>query len=264
MKKLLLILFLFCASFVQAQNPVTITQPYKFLKYVQAKDSLHVYGVLFINLHDTASTMAYARLQRAGLIQIKDSGTVYLTPHQATVLISGKVNVVDTLNMLSKYKADINTRLRSADIANKADLVGGKVPLSQMNAGLLGAVRYQSTWNASTNAPNLPSADTTKGWYYIVSTSGTQYGLTYGIGDWIISNGVAWGRVKTTAYSIMYEISVSTSGVTTFMIPFPLTDISNVFYNGYSISSAIWSGVGTTSITLNADTRVYDIIKIQN
>jgi hypothetical protein len=77
---------------------------------------------------------------------------------------------------------------------------GAKVPLSQINDAILGQVSYQGTWNASTNTPTLvnPPAATTKGEYYVVSVGGSFAGLTFEVGDWIISNGTAWEKVNNT------------------------------------------------------------------
>ncbi len=63
-----------------------------------------------------------------------------------------------------------------------------------------GTVNYKGTWNASTNNPPLsnPPVASTKGDYYVVSTAGTQFSITFGVGDWIISNGTAWEKVDLT------------------------------------------------------------------
>jgi hypothetical protein len=76
----------------------------------------------------------------------------------------------------------------------------GKVPLTQINDALLGNVNYQGLWNASTNTPTLanPPSSGTKGYYYIVSTAGTFAGISFEVGDWIISNGSAWQKVDNT------------------------------------------------------------------
>ena len=76
----------------------------------------------------------------------------------------------------------------------------GKVPLVQINDALIGNVNFQGLWNAATNTPTLvnPPAAGTKGYYYIVSTGGTFAGITFEVGDWIISNGSAWGKVDNT------------------------------------------------------------------
>ena len=40
---------------------------------------------------------------------------------------------------------------------------GGKVPVSELPAAVLGALSYQGTWDASTNTPTLTSSVGTKG-----------------------------------------------------------------------------------------------------
>jgi hypothetical protein len=76
----------------------------------------------------------------------------------------------------------------------------GKVPLVQINDALIGNVNFQGLWNASTNTPTLanPPASGTKGHYYIVSTAGTFASISFEVGDWIISDGTAWGKVDNT------------------------------------------------------------------
>jgi hypothetical protein len=76
----------------------------------------------------------------------------------------------------------------------------GKVPLTQINDALLGAVNYRGTYNAATNSPALPTVGTSnKGYYWIVSTAGTQFGLEFRVGDWIISNGSSYGKVASSS-----------------------------------------------------------------
>jgi len=63
---------------------------------------------------------------------------------------------------------------------------GGKVALQYLPSTLL---KYVSVWNASTNSPTLTNPDTTKkGNVYTVSTAGTQFGLAFSLGDWLIYN----------------------------------------------------------------------------
>jgi hypothetical protein len=72
--------------------------------------------------------------------------------------------------------------------------------LAQINDALIGNVNYQGLWNAATNNPTLvnPPSSGTKGYYYIVSTAGTFAGISFEVGDWIISNGSAWQKVDNT------------------------------------------------------------------
>lgn len=63
---------------------------------------------------------------------------------------------------------------------------GGKVPLSNLPSTLL---KYVGVWNASTNTPSLTATDLTKvSNVYVVSHSGTQFGITWKPGDWLIYN----------------------------------------------------------------------------
>ncbi|NCD00381.1 MAG: hypothetical protein EOL95_11880, partial [Bacteroidia bacterium] len=63
---------------------------------------------------------------------------------------------------------------------------GGKVPLSNLPSTLL---KYIGVWNASTNSPALTGTDTTKvGNVYTVGTAGTQFGIVWELGDWLIYN----------------------------------------------------------------------------
>jgi hypothetical protein len=81
-----------------------------------------------------------------------------------------------------------------------------------------GTVNYKGTWDASTNNPTLNSspAASTKGDYYVVSTAGTQFGITFAIGDWIISNGTAWEKVDLTdAVSSVFGRTGAVVGVST-------------------------------------------------
>lgn len=77
---------------------------------------------------------------------------------------------------------------------------GAKIPISQIPDSLIGALNYQGTWDASTNTPTLanPPSSGTKGYYYIVSVAGTQFSISFEIGDWIVSNGSAWQKVDNT------------------------------------------------------------------
>ena len=78
---------------------------------------------------------------------------------------------------------------------------GGKVPVSELPAAVLGTLSYQGTWNASTNTPTLTTSVGTKGYYYVVNVAGSTNldGITdWKIGDWAVFNGTAWQKVDNT------------------------------------------------------------------
>lgn len=59
------------------------------------------------------------------------------------------------------------------------------------------------------------------------------------------------------------EISVPNDGVVEFNLPFLVSANSLIFYNGHAIRQSEWSGVGTSILHLNLDTKLYDNITIK-
>jgi hypothetical protein len=73
----------------------------------------------------------------------------------------------------------------------------GHVPVAQIPASVQGALDYQGSWNAATNAPVLTSGTGTKGMFYTVSVAGSTAldGITqWNVGDHAAFNGVAWEK----------------------------------------------------------------------
>jgi hypothetical protein len=105
---------------------------------------------------------------------------------------------------------------------------GGKVPVSELPAAVLGALSYQGTWNASTNTPTLVSSVGTKGYYYVVSVAGSTNldGITdWKVGDWAVYNGTAWQKVDNT------DAVTSVNGYTGTVV-LTAADVSAVPYTG--------------------------------
>ena len=78
---------------------------------------------------------------------------------------------------------------------------GGTVPTAQLPAAVLGALKYQGTWNATTNIPALASSVGTQGYYYVVATAGSTNldGITdWKIGDWAIFGTTTWQKIDNT------------------------------------------------------------------
>lgn len=102
------------------------------------------------------------------------------------------------------------TQAVAGAIAAKADLVNGKVPLTQIDDALIGNVHYKGLYSfttglvtsgdASINNTALPIAGTANmGWYFIAQDDGTLNSLDFKTGDWLISNASAgWGKVDNT------------------------------------------------------------------
>jgi len=108
------------------------------------------------------------------------------------------------------FAAIDDSRIVGAQQTSEKGIANGYAPLGADNKvstahlpdAVLGALKYQGTWNASTNTPAIPAADAnSKGHYYIVTTpGGTDIdGLTdWLLGDWIVSNGASWDQVDNT------------------------------------------------------------------
>lgn len=75
----------------------------------------------------------------------------------------------------------------------------GRVPASQLTAGIAGGLAYLGVWNAATNQPPLTSGSGTRGAFYEVGTGGTTNldGITqWNAGDLAVFSGSLWQRVS--------------------------------------------------------------------
>ena len=128
----------------------------------------------------------------------------------------------------------------------------GKVPLTQINDALLGNVNYQGLWNASTNTPTLanPPASSTKGYYYITNTAGTKFGISFEVGDWIISSGSSWSKVDNTdAVSSVFGRTGNVSAQEAdYQSYYPR--LSQSYNNPSWINQLAWSKITGTPTTL--------------
>jgi hypothetical protein len=143
----------------------------------------------------------------------------------------------------------------------------GKVPLVQINDALIGNVNFQGLWNASTNTPTLanPPAAGTKGYYYIVSTAGTFAGISFEVGDWIISNGTAWGKVDNTdAVSSVFgrtgNVTASNGDYNTSQV----TENTNLYFTNARAIASVLTGYSSGSGTISAADTILSAIQKLN
>jgi hypothetical protein len=133
---------------------------------------------------------------------------------------------------------------------------GGKVPVSELPAAVLGALSYQGTWDASTNTPTLTSSVGTKGYYYVVNVAGSTNlnGITdWVIGDWAVFNGSIWQKVDNT------ETVTSVNGQTGAVV-LTTTNVAegtNLYYTDARARASVSAGTGisysnTTGVITNA------------
>lgn len=107
--------------------------------------------------------------------------------------------VSDATQLALNSKVSISTVGAASGVASLGS--NSKVVPSQLPDSANYSLNYQGTWNASTNIPLIPTAATAnKGQYYAVGIAGSTPidGVTsWDVGDWIVSNGLAWTKVQT-------------------------------------------------------------------
>jgi len=142
---------------------------------------------------------------------------------------------------------------------------GGKVPISELPAAVLGALSYQGTWDASTNSPTLTSSVGTKGYYYVVSVAGSTNlnGITdWLVGDWAVFNGSVWQKVDNT--ESVTSVNGQTGAVTITLSGLGAGTIATQNANNVAITGGAIDGttIGATTTstgkftTLNASTSL--------
>jgi hypothetical protein len=127
-----------------------------------------------------------------------------------------------------------------------------RLTVSQLPTSVVGGLKYQGIWNASTNSPSLASGTGTQGYVYVVSTAGTTTldGISsWGIGDWAVFGGAGtWEKLDGQATEV-----VSVAGRTGAVV-LSASDVSGVLATPLVVSGDV-SGTSTgntVSVSLSA------------
>jgi hypothetical protein len=125
---------------------------------------------------------------------------------------------------------------------------------------LVGGLKYDGTWNASTNTPTITSGVGTDGEFYIVSVAGTTNvdGINdWQVGDWIVFHDTAWQKVDNTESVVSVNGFVGAVTLTTSNI----TEGTNLYFTDARSRTAI--SLTTTgnsgASTYNNTTGVFNI-----
>ncbi len=94
-----------------------------------------------------------------------------------------------------------------------------------------------------------------------LDVAGKTKTTTLQVGNYNVS---VTGNVSLPQTPTTYEISVGSDGSNNWTIPFALKSTSMILYNTGYIRPAQWSGSGSTTLTVNLDTRRYDHLLIIN
>jgi len=132
----------------------------------------------------------------------------------------------------------------------------GKIPMSRIPGGILS---YKGSWDANTNTPILTNPDTNKkGHMYYVNVSGTQFGITWESGDWLVYN--YDGNIERRSNN--YNTDVRTVYIRGNGNTIPV-GTSGRLYIGYSANIVYWrvySSTGNATIDFNVNKNGNDII----
>ncbi len=112
--------------------------------------------------------------------------------------------LIDAATLDGLDSTALQTRSEKAQANGYASLDGaGKVPIGQIPDTVVGAMDFQTTWDASTNTPALSGtgAGHSKGDYWRVSVAGATSlgGITdWKVGDYAVWDGSAWSKIDNT------------------------------------------------------------------
>jgi hypothetical protein len=159
--------------------------------------------------------------------------------------VNNNFDTIDSTLFSKAAASDLSSKLDASEVGvanGVAELdSSGKVPTSQLPAGLAGALVYKGTLDAS--GGTYPAATT--GDYYIISVEGTIDGTDYTVGDWATYNGSAWSKVDNT------QAVVSVNGLDGIVV-LDTGDISEATDANY-VSDAQLVVIGNTSGTNTGD-----------
>jgi len=104
-----------------------------------------------------------------------------------------------------------------------------KLTASQIPDSIGGGLSYLGTWDANANSPSLSDgSSSTAGEYYKIGTAGSTSidGISsWGVGDWIISNGTTWEKIDQT--ETVSSVNGQTGAVTLTKTDLSLGNVSD-------------------------------------
>jgi len=148
-------------------------------------------------------TKVYTKSEVDALVAAIEASDIALTNYQIATAL-GDILATDTVDVaLGKLEYRL---AQLPDMSTKADLIGGKVPTSQLPDTVLGALQYQGVWDAAANTPDIGGGTPEKGDYYVVSVTGTTNlsGITdWTLSDWAVYDGTAWSKLDRTPETVI-------------------------------------------------------------
>lgn len=114
-------------------------------------------------------------------------------------LVDGVGNKGDFYKVSTNGTVDLGSGLIS--FVSGDSVIYNGATWDRVGSSTVGALVFQSGWNANLNSPSLASGVGTKGFYYVVTVTGSTNldGITdWNVNDWAVFNGVSWSKVDNT------------------------------------------------------------------
>lgn len=165
-------------------------------------------GRSLLTIADEPAGRALLKLVIGTDVQAYDADLAAIAALTTTAFGRDFLALVDAAAARTKLALGSAATLTAGTSAGQVPILdgSGKLVTAILPESVLGAVKYQGGWNASTNAPALPApATANRGWYYIVTTAGTTSlagpagAITdWQVGDWAVSDGTYWEKVDSS------------------------------------------------------------------
>ncbi len=166
-------------------------------------DGSNLSGISSVKLVKDGVTQTLA-VESSSASQLVANGITAVTLNVGQVfdMILSTANAAATVPVIFSLS---NKSVTSGMLANMGALSGQVLKFNGTNwapASLIDAQLYKGTWSPATMLPDVGLSS--PGDYWVVSAAGTNAGdgVTYAIGDWIISDGYTWSKLALSKTSV--------------------------------------------------------------
>ena len=218
-------------------------------------------GPILFSVSVTAGTQgdfmpAYTGDNPAQIVQ----GYVTAVSSESTITVTAPVNPYALSTDLQALSESVDSRISDilsevdAKLTNKADLVNGRIPYSQLPES---AMEYKGTWNAGTNIPTITQGIGTNGDFYIVEGEGTWESIVFANSDRIIFDGDI-GQWKKLSGGQVSSVAGKTGAVTLTKSDVGLSNVDNTSDANKPVSTAMQTALnGKANSSHTHDDRYY-------
>lgn len=265
------------------QGELALNLPDHALFSKDDSDTVFQIGLTPGNFADVAFTGDYADLLNKPVIP-----PAYVLPTATTTTLGGVkqglgVSIAGDGTLTAAVQS-VNSKTGVVELTAEdvgADIVlgtDGKLLASVIPDYLLGNIAFIDNWNADTNTPTIPAANTVPaGSYYIVGVPGNT--IIDGTGNWlagdlVISNGTTWSKVQAT--NTVASVNGKTGAVV--LVANDISGISTVGKTGswndlldkpvipspYTLPAATTSTLGGVSVGSGLDVSASGVLSVSN